>query len=229
MGGERQVVVRGDTVVRPCAPWTATIHSLLSHLAAQGLPVPEPLELTPEYEVVRFLPGDTVADEQSNVMSLESVRSAGELLRAIHDGTRTWKPPADAVWAVPVEGGPVICHGDPKPGNMTWHQGHANGLFDWDDARPAERLSDVAYAVYWFTSPVGDDFHTRVEAFLDGYAWVGPFDPVRDVRERRLRAIDEVEYLGKRGYEPCATWLAQGWPARWRAEASTPEVDSHGQ
>lgn len=222
MSGERRIEVRGDTVVRPAAPWTATIHSLLSHLVAQGLPVPEPLELTADFEVVRLVPGDNLEDDRSPDVPLDGVRSAGRLLRAIHDGTRTWRPPMDAVWAVPVEGGPVICHGDPKPGNMTWRAGHAVGLFDWDDARPAEPVSDLAYAAFWLAPSDRDDSGARIHALLEGYRWDGPFDPIGDIKARRHRAIDEVEHLGRAGHEPAKTWLDQGWPEVWR-RAMRPE------
>lgn len=218
MSDKRSILVRGDTVTRPTAPWTATIHSLLAHLVAQGLPVPEPLELTADHEVVRFVPGDTVDDTKSHEVPVASVRSAGRLLREIHDGTRTWRPPANAVWSVPPEGSSVVCHGDPKPANMAWHSGEAVGLFDWDSARPAVPMSDIAYAVTWFASHDREDFQTRVDALLEGYGWAGPFDPVEDVRRRRLQAIDEVEHLGRAGYEPERTWVEQGWPETWRKE-----------
>lgn len=218
MSDERSILVRGDTVVRPVAPWTATIHSLLAHLYAQGLPVPEPLEFTADHEVVRFVPGDTVDDAKSHEVSLARVRSAGQLLRKIHEGTRTWRAPVDAVWSVPAEGGEIICHGDPKPANMAWCAEDAIGLFDWDSARPADALSDVAYALTWFARRDREDYSARVDALLDGYGWEGPFDPVADVRNRRLQAIDEVEYLARAGYEPERTWVEQGWPETWRKE-----------
>ena len=204
--------------MRPAAPWTRTIHSLLAHPVAQGLPVPEPLELDADHEVVRLVPGDIVEDTRSHEVSVDGVRSAARLLRQVHDATRTWRAPVDAVWSVPAEEGSVICHGDPKPANMAWRAGNAVGLFDWDSARPAEPLRDIAYAVHWFAPRDSEGFSARVDALLGGYGWEGTFDPVGDVRLRRFQAIDEVEYVGRAGYEPQRTWVEEGWPEVWRSE-----------
>lgn len=40
-------------------------------------------------------------DKEPVAGTLESVRSAGRLLRGVHDATGGWVPPADANWAVP--------------------------------------------------------------------------------------------------------------------------------
>ncbi len=55
----------------------------------------------------------------------------------------------------------------------------------------------------------------RAEAFLEGYGWSERLDILAAVTARRRQAINEVAYLGARGIEPCATWVAQGWPQRW--------------
>lgn len=57
VGSERRVSIRGDIVRRPSAPWTETVHSLLGHLFAAGLPVPEPLGIEGAVELVRLVPG----------------------------------------------------------------------------------------------------------------------------------------------------------------------------
>lgn len=55
----------GDTVRRPAGRWTPTIQRLLGTLADAGIPeVPRPLGLDDHgREVVSYIPGDTVADE----------------------------------------------------------------------------------------------------------------------------------------------------------------------
>lgn len=221
---------------RPAAAWTSTVHSLLQHLFDAGAPVPEPLELADGVETVRFLPGHAGEDAWPHQTSVAGVRSAGRLLRALHDATLTWSPPHDAVWAVPAEAGSagVLCHGDPKPPNMTWHRHRATGLFDWDAARPAPRLSDVAYALQWIAPFFEDDAElrrrglptdvhvmTRAGAFLEGYGWSDPIDILAVVTDRRRQAIAEVTHLGGRGVEPQATWVAHGWPERWRSSMAT--------
>jgi hypothetical protein len=59
--------------------------------------------------------------------------------------------------------------------------------FDWDLARPSERIDDVAYALEWLTPFVVDlaelryrgftqapDRRARVDAFLEAYGWDEP-------------------------------------------------------
>ena len=236
---DRVVEVDGDVVRRPRKPWTRTVHALLRHLHADGLPVPEPLAFDKRYEYVRLVSGDGGEAAWPHQTTTTGVASAGALLRALHDGTRSWTPPTWAEWAVPPEGASIICHGDPQPRNMAWQDGRALGLFDWDVARPAEPISDVAYALEWF-APFEDDAdellrrgfgstvdrRARVEAFLDGYQWHGPLDVVNAVLNRQQRAIDEVVWLGQAGHEPQATWVAAGWPARWATKlAVTKRLD----
>ena len=231
MPAARSVRIVGDVVLRPAKPWTPTVHALLRHLHAEGLPVPEPLGIDGGVERVRLVPGDGGEDAWAHQTTTRSVASAGRLLRRIHDATRGWEPPPHAVWSVPPEGGDVICHGDPQPGNMSWRDGVAVGLFDWDAARPAPPLSDVAYALEWLTpfstdpaglharGPTADvDRRSRIDALLDGYGWDGPIAVVDAVLARQQRAIDEVLHLGARGQEPHATWVAEGWPARWASK-----------
>lgn len=152
------------------------------------------------------------------------MRSASRLLRQVHDATTDWPRPDGVEWAVPEEGGPVMCHGDPKPANFAWSAGRVTGLFDWDVARPATRESDVAYALYWFAPFDADRAErrrrwlddgagpvARIEAFLDGYGWARDhFDVTASVARRRRLAIAEVEHLARAGLEPYATWTREG-------------------
>lgn len=233
MGTQRVVRIDGDTVRRPVAPWTATVHALLRHLHRAGLPVPEPLGIEGGVERVRLVPGAAGQDCWPHQLETGSVRSAGRLLRRLHDATQDWTPPPHAVWSVPSENSPtsVICHGDFQPANLAWQDGMAVGAFDWDDARPAERLSDIAYALEYLTPFETDPAELerrgflgpprrreRIDAFLDGYGWDEPFDVVEAVVERQRQAIDEVVLHGEGGHEPAATWVRLGWPERWQAK-----------
>ncbi len=230
MAGERAIRIVDGVVHRPSKPWTPTVQSLLAHLHGQGLPVLEPLGYDTTQECVRLVEGEAGAEDWPHRLSLDGVRSAGALLRDVHDATADWQPPADAVWSVPHGGGAVICHGDPKPANLAWRDGRAVGLFDWDGARPGDRLDDAAYALIWFTPFEADpaelrrrgfsieaaDRRARIAALLDGYGWQGTFDVIDEVIRRRGQAIDEVEWLGAQGHQPPASWVADGWPDRWR-------------
>lgn len=225
----RRIEIVEGVVRRPMKEWTPTVQALLAHLHGRGLPVPEPLGYDDRLEYVRLLEGDAGQDAWPHQVSLNGVRSAGALLREIHDATRDWQPPADAVWSVPHQGGPVICHGDPQPANLVWRDGRAIGLFDWDAARPGDPLDDLAYALIWLTPFTADpvqlarrgfteppDRRARAAALLDGYGWTAPFDVAEAAVRRHELAINEVVWLGERGHEPHAGWLAEGWPARWR-------------
>ncbi|AMM21638.1 hypothetical protein AX769_17685 [Frondihabitans sp. PAMC 28766] len=140
------------------------------------------------------------------------------------------------MWAVPPEGSSVICHGDPQPANIAWRGCMAVGLFDWDVARPAEPISDVAYALEWFTPfdvdpeslghrglTAAPDRRARAAALLEGYGWEDRLDVVDAVLRRQQRAIDEVVWLGASGNEPQASWVAEGWPRRWADKLTVTE------
>ena len=236
MGEVRKVSVHNGVVSRPVKPWSSTVQSLLRHLHREGLPVPEPLGFDDRFEYVGFVRGDAGDDAWPYQTSAAAVASAGRLLRRVHDATLSWRAPSDAVWAVPPEGGQVICHGDPQPANFAWAGGSAIGLFDWDVARPADRISDIAYALEWFAPFVVDtvelgrrgftgpiDRDARIEAFLEGYGWDAPLAVVDAVLARQRRAIDEVVWLGQDGHEPQASWVASGWPERWNTKLGDTE------
>ena len=228
-------------VERPRKPWTPTVQALLGHLRTEGLPVPEPLGYDDDHEYVGLIAGDAGQDAWRHLSEPDGLRSAGALLRQLHDATTRWRPPSDAIWSVPPSTGDdgtdgsdrvsrVICHGDPQPANFAWRDGRAVGLFDWDAARPAGRLSDLAYGLLWMV-PVGaepaelercgfpevPDRRARAEAFLDGYGWQQPVDVVEVALARHEQAIDEVVLLAEHGHQPHADWVAAGWPQRWRS------------
>lgn len=231
MPAQRDIHIFGDVVSRPRKPWTATVQSFLKHLHNCGLPVPEPLGYDEHTEYVRLVKGDAGEDAWPHQLELSGLRSAGLLLRQLHEASQKWQPPAHAEWSVPPSAGGVVCHGDPQPSNFAWRDGRVVGLFDFDAARPAAPLSDVAYALLWFT-PVNaheselrrrgfiaaPDREARAEALLEGYGWNQPIDLLEVCLDRHRQAIDEVVLLGNRGHEPHASWVTQRWPDRWRAD-----------
>lgn len=221
----RPIELTATTVTRPAGPHTATVHSFLRHLRAQGLDcVPEPVSLDDETETLRFIEGESGGDGWKHQHDETGLRSAARLLRRIHDASAHWVPPRDAVFAAPATpGGDVFVHGDPGPWNFVWRDGEAVALLDWDFLHPAPRINHVAYAVRWF-APIRDDraaiewhhFPTvpdrraRIEAFLDAYGIPADFD-VADAVVRRIRFTTEhVRFLAAQGQEPQKTWVAEG-------------------
>lgn len=229
-----RVQVDGALVRRPAYPWTATVHSLLRHLASRGLEVPRPvaLDLTASAadgaaigtEVVSLVPGVAGADVWPLQTTDVGLRSAAELLRRVHAAAADFTPPDDAVWAFPaLPDADTICHGDPGPWNMAWRDGIAVGLFDWDLARPGPGLDDVAYALDYLAPLRTDtdalrwhgfadvpDRRRRVRLFLDAYG-VDVDDVAELVLARKRRTDAEVQDLATRGVEPQRTWVAGGF------------------
>ncbi|WP_429798298.1 phosphotransferase enzyme family protein [Brachybacterium kimchii] len=225
----REILIEGSTVGRPRKPWTETVHAFLEHLRSRDVPVPRPLALDEQFEYVSLVDGLGGDDAWTAHVTSEAGHSMGQLLRRVHDAAREWSPPDDACWSVPHTPSGTICHGDPKPANFAWRNGRAVGLFDWDAARPAEPVNDLAYALLWSvpvrirpmperTASEQLAADARAAALLEGYGWEGPFEVAELAIARHRQAINEVEWLGSHDHEPHASWVREGWPDRWRRE-----------
>jgi Ser/Thr protein kinase RdoA (MazF antagonist) len=226
----RPVSIADGIVTRPAAAHTATVHAFLEHLRRQGLDdvVPEPLSNDGMTETLRLIKGDAGGDAWQHQHNAEGLESAARLLRRIHDASRTWTPPTDAVFgqsvlAAPPQPGQVFCHGDPGPWNFVWQDGRAIGLFDWDYLHPGDPVNDVAYALFWFAPtrtdelcltwhhfPAVPDRRERLRSFLAAYGPTRPFDVVDAIIRRGQATIDLVLALAAQGIEPQRSWVADG-------------------
>ena len=92
------------------------------------------------------------------------------------------------------------------------------GLIDWDHARPARPLFDVAYQLE-YVAPFRDDEECvrwltyadppdrrRVEVFCDAYGMPVPEDASACVAEGQHMVAANCEANARRGIEPQATW-----------------------
>jgi aminoglycoside phosphotransferase (APT) family kinase protein len=218
-----------DLVLRPVRPWTPTIHAFLEHLRGEGLTsVPEPVGIEGDVEAVRVIPGDSGADAWQHQVGEEGVRSAARLLREVHEASRGFARSDRATWALPPQpGADVVCHGDPGPWNMVWDGPRAIGLIDWDLAHPAPAMSDVAYALEYFTPfrsdelacddsgghhfPSPPDRRARLSAFASAYGLESAVGLVDRVIDRQSLTITHVQDLAERHVQPQARWVEEGY------------------
>ncbi len=98
-GGLTTVRRRGSVVIRDAGSWTPAVHALLRHLedadfAAAPRLVGPALDQDGR-EMLALIEGEFT---QPGHWSLETAAALGGLLRDLHLATRSFRPPADAVW-----------------------------------------------------------------------------------------------------------------------------------
>jgi aminoglycoside phosphotransferase (APT) family kinase protein len=189
--GVTQGIVRiGDTVRRPLRPFSLTVQAYLAHLRDAGFTgAPLPFGVDEQgREVLSFVPGDVPRNPLPPETAGHDVLVAlARLIRALHEASAGWVPPAGAVWGgTPASAGrPVaeeaelVSHCDYCPGNVVFRGGLPVALIDFDLARPTTRLYDIANAL-WYWAPLRDprdrapaladaDIPGRVAVFADAY------------------------------------------------------------
>ncbi|MER5889637.1 aminoglycoside phosphotransferase family protein [Streptomyces sp. NPDC001941] len=221
----------GDTVRRPAQPWTPAVHALLKHLESVGFPyAPRVFGYDDQgREVLAHIEGEAGSTGWARVVDDQGLCAFARLLRDYHEATVGFSPPEGAVWAEGVvevagqEDEQVVCHGDFGPWNVLWQGRRPVGVVDWDFARPAPRLHDVAFALE-YAAPFRDDGtcvrslgferapdrRRRVELFCAAYGLnsvTGIADAVIDRQRGNLR---RVRRLAAEGHEPQAGWVRDG-------------------
>lgn len=210
---------------RPTGPWTPTIHAYLRHLRAAGFTAgPEVLGLDDSgREVLRYIPGETWGDaidpdEPKTALvtirpwpeatrSERTVAEIGNMLAALHQAARGFRPSAP-VWReyeFPMRADEIVCNADTGPWNAVYRNGVPVALIDWDNAKPARPIDDLAAAAWHFV-PLGPDHFLRASGFAE------PFHT-----GRRLRVLCDAYGLD----EPAAILSALGlvkqlWPMKLR-------------
>ena len=157
MGVERD----GDAVLRPAAPWTASVHALLAHVRERGITwVPEPrgtrsgrppgaAHRPAALAAVSWVEGEVPAYPMPEwVWAPAVLERAARMLRAYHDATAGFDR-AGRTWALPArEPAEVICHNDFAPYNLAFRDGVPVGAIDFEAASPGPRAWDLAYLAY---------------------------------------------------------------------------------
>jgi hypothetical protein len=179
----------GDTVRRPLRPFSLTVQAYLAHLrdvGFSGAPLPFGVDEQGR-EVLSFVPGDVPRNPLPPETAGDDVLVAlARLIRALHEASAGWVPPADAVWGgTPANAGrtteptELVSHRDYYPGNVVFRDGLPVALIDFDLAKPTTRLYDIANAL-WYWAPLRDprdrapafadaDIPRRVAVFADAY------------------------------------------------------------
>ncbi|GAA4301232.1 aminoglycoside phosphotransferase family protein [Actinomadura luteofluorescens] len=224
----RRVVRVGDTVRRPTHPWTPAVHALLGHLEQVGFPYSQRL-LGMDQEgraVLTYLDGESGPRGWAKVADDAGLKTFARLLHDYHDAVADFRPPDELAWFTGESGlgdDQVICHGDFGPWNIVWRGARPVGILDWDYARPADRMHDIAYALEyvapfrddaeclrWLRYPQPPDRRHRVEVFAATYgltSTTGLIDAVIDVQQD---GIEQVRRLADAGLQPQARWVADG-------------------
>ncbi|WP_433291091.1 phosphotransferase [Actinoplanes sp. CA-030573] len=226
-------VLAGGEVRRPAQPWTATVHTVLRHLADAGFDGAPRARGFDEQgrERLTFLPGETLGGSAGPawppwLRSDDALRQVGAWLRRLHDTTASYRPPADAVWFTgrPWQPGLVIAHLDAAPWNAVWSGDTLAGFVDWDTAGPSEPEGDLAFsALTWaplltasiagpagFTDPAGP--RRRFHLLLDAYGYRGDRRAIRAAVlgrvERNVAVIRELAATGEPVFQRMLPWAA---------------------
>lgn len=161
VGGRSTVTKRGAVVFRRSAPWSRTTVALLHHLEAEGF------EHAPRIvgdgfddqgrEMLTFVEGESPHPYPWNDDALPKL---GSILKKLHRATKTFVPPADAIWRPWFGRGlgqpSTIGHCDTGAWNIIARQGVPVALIDWEEAGPVDPLIELAQAC-WLNALLFDD------------------------------------------------------------------------
>jgi Phosphotransferase enzyme family len=223
----------GDIVHRPTEFWSGAVHGLLYHLEIAGFPAPRLVSNDGHEEVLSWIEGESGPSGWAKIVPEAGLRDWAAFMRRYHTAVAGYRPPHDSVWSSGSGGcgpGEIVCHGDFGPWNGVWRDGSIVGLLDFDHARPASPLFDLAYALEyaapfrddseclrWLRHPGLPDRSRRIEVFCHAYGVAVPDDIVDRVAQQQRLVLQNCEALGRRGIEPHATWVRHGYLETVRA------------
>ena len=142
----------GGTVRRAVRPWTPSVHAVLRHLESVGFAgAPRVIGFDTEgREVLTYIDGLDGRDVRC--YSDAALIQVAHLIRSLHDGLRSFIPPADSQRRPDSRApkGDLICHNDLSPANTIYRDGASQAFIDWDFAAPSTAVWDLSYAVRTF-------------------------------------------------------------------------------
>lgn len=212
----------GDTVRKQWTASTPSVHAFMTHVRERGVDVPTPLGQDEQgRQRIEFIPGTLSID--AGPLSADGLRRVGAIVRAIHDASETFSPPAEARWdtAIPAPDAQIVCHNDLAPWNLVL--GDRWVFIDWDAAAPSTRLWDLAYAAQAFTLSAVDVAPEvaaeGLRSFVDGYGASGELRTrLPAMMHRRAAAMLELlTSAHAEGREPWSSMFADGHGSRWAA------------
>lgn len=229
----------GNAVRRPADYWSPAVHDLLRYLESADFPAPRVLGTEDGVETLTWIDGESGPVGWAKVVPEAGLRRWARFLRRYHDAVAGYRPPADSVWSSGTgtcAPGEIICHGDYGPWNGVWRDGRVAGLIDWDHARPASPLFDVAYALEyaapfradeecarWLRYPGPPDRRRRIEVFCDAYGMAVPDDVRACVAWQQRLVAASCAAIARRGIEPQATWVREGYLGELQARIAWTE------
>lgn len=161
-GWQTEVTEAEGVVFRSPGPQSPAVIALLGHLETVGFSAAPRVVGTgfaaDGRETLRFVEGRS---PQPAAWSDDAAWTLGRTVRAMHEATASFVPPADACWApwfarnLPGDG-PVIGHGDLGPWNILARDGLPVAFIDWDNAGPVDAVWELAQ-VGWLNAQLHDD------------------------------------------------------------------------
>ncbi len=188
-GDTASVAKIGDRVHRPRHANSDFVGRLLTSLEHSGF------RAAPRYfgldeqgrDIMSFIPGATTIHPSER--DERSYAAVGRLLRQLHDLTAAMDL---------ASGAECVIHGDPGPYNVVLRNGMPVAFIDWDRARPGNRMTDVAFAVWtWCLGRIGhievEDQARRLREFRDAYGISGGDALLRAIISEQRRVATEAE------------------------------------
>ena len=215
---EDHLLSRSGTGVRhPWHPWSAATRALLSHLETVGFSYsPRLVGSDDGHDLLSYIPGRSGADGWAPAVDERGLVAGARLLRAYHDAVMDWRADNDLVWFDGSRGtgglGRIVCHGDFHPCNIVWDGLAPVGLLDYEYARVAQPIDDVAYAceyfvpfrddaecIRWLRYPEPPDRRRRLSLFAEAYGLPSVDGLVEHVITMQQRMRDLIVRLAQEG------------------------------